>query len=243
MDNELFATLYEDFANTYEWVVNSHRVSVSRSIAHSVLRSLDQADPIFLRFINHYPLFFNRPSVAARTQFDVTLHVQVIEYLLVRGGSKAQPALLALIAEVGLKIGLEIETLCCVAPPGERAERMSRQPRLLDIVQAMPLLGDPRNQTLESRWFVCRLPDCQKGYLRRSSLEKHLREDHKYSHTEIFEVFRDPAHAGAQLQSRFGPFKPQELDSIGYDIATLRDQRNSKRKRSRSEVEDSGTTP
>lgn len=140
-DAQDLTTLYEDFTDTYDWIVGNHCISVSRIIAHSVFRNLDQASPLFLRFVNHYPRFFNRPSIPAPSQFNVQLHVKVINNLLTHGGPEAQPILLALIAEVGLKLGLQVDTLSWVSGLGQR---LHRQPRLLDIVRNIPQIGDPQ---------------------------------------------------------------------------------------------------
>jgi len=235
-DAQDLTTLYEDFTDTYDWIVGNQCVSVSRIIAHGVFRNLDQASPLFLQFVNHYPRFFNRLSVPDPPQFNVQLHGKVINNLLTDGGPEAQPVLLALIAEVGLKLGLQIDTLSWVSGPGQR---LYRQPRLLDIVRNIPQIGNPQvgNQATPGTWFVCWLPNCQKSYLRQSSLEKHLKDDHKFSHTEVFEVFHDPANAGEQLQKRSGPFQPWELQGTGFDSTTLQASRVPKRKRSQWRVD------
>lgn len=250
-DAQDLAILYKDFTDTYDWIVDNQLVSVSRIIAHSVFRKLEQASPLFLPFVNHYPRFFNRPSIPAPAQFDVQLHVEIMSKLLKDGGPEVQPVLLAFIAEIGLKLGLQVDTLSWVSDPGRRLHRQPPQPpqlplpqpRLLDIVRNIPQIGDPKvgNQAPPGTWFACLLRDCQKSYLRQSSLEKHLKDDHKFSHTEVFEVFRDPANAGEQLQKRFGPFQPWELHGTGFDSTTLQLSRVPKRKRSQWQADDTGS--
>ncbi|KAK5947031.1 hypothetical protein PMZ80_001177 [Knufia obscura] len=238
--NEDVITLYQDFNDTYDWFVGNEQISVSRSIAHEVLCNLDQSDRVFLQFVNHYPRFFNRPSVTAPQNFDIDLHIRVLNYLLTKGGSEAQPALLAFLAEVGLKIGFEVNELSCGVAG---RQRLYRQPRLIQFVRQIPRLGNPKICKVADAgtWFACRLGGCQKSYLRLKSIEKHLVDDHKYSHTEVYEVFQEPENTAEGLQKRFGPFDPDELQSTGFDVSTLQPKRVPKRKRSQQEVKVEGT--
>jgi len=234
-DTKDLLSLHQDFFDTYDWPVGEQLISVSRSIAHGVFRNIDQSSAIFMPFVNHYPRFFNLSSIPAPLHFDTSLHIQVLHHLLVKSDSKAQPALLAFLAEVGLKIGFEIETLRFGA---EGHQIMPCQPRLIHLVRQIPQISDSPmcKEAPPGMWYACRMSGCQKLYIRRTSIEKHLTEDHKFSHTEVFEVFNDPANAGEQLQKRFGPFFPQELEPIGFDITTLQLQRIPKRKRSQWEA-------